>query len=500
VAASRSCGGDDDDDGRAAYEEAIVRFEETFCTHAAATGASAELWASRDTAAFVRARPLISGEAAWRGGFRAVSVRNTAAGGEVAVHTPGTDVRGSRARLGTKIFPVDAAFGPSTDNAAVFDAVGAPLVRMAVGGATSSVIAFGQTSSGKTYTTRALLEMASAAVFAQKAPTQEVLLTIVEILGNDTSDMLDGRGAAVRVMEDRFGAVQLVGAEERRVDSAEQLLRCTETALAHRVTRSTERNPGGSSRTHAIVRIRVHDTDADKRAAGVGDGMLFVVDLAGSERAADRSAHSAEALAESRLINTSLATLKACIVARAHGKQFVPFRQSRLTLILRDCFELAVTRPSWLAVIACVSPLAADASHTENTLRYATELRSSPRAAVLSRDPHNPVTWTGDEAREWLRVHSKGDLDPTLVLQNESDNGRTLAEMPEQEFVARATAQGSRLSLVRALKLHAELWALVADARSNRRKRAQEQRNRIAAAREREAAFDREMVARNLAN
>lgn len=485
------------DDGRAVYQAEIARFEVKWCggtdvdDSAAAAAAAAELWKTRDTAAFVRVRPLLAGEDAWRGGFRGVSTRT----GEVAVHTPSHDISRTKLRVDTKTFLFDAAFGTAADNAAVFVAVGAPLVRLAVGGATASVIAFGQTGSGKTYTTRALLSNAAEAIFAAKAPAQDALLTIVEVNGDNTSDLLSG-GGAVRVMEDRFGTVQLAGAEERRVESAAELLHVAEVAMAHRVTRGTERNPGGSSRTHAIARVRLHDTDPAHRASGVGDGFFYVVDLAGSERAADRSAHSAAALEEAKLINKSLATLKACIVARAHAKPFVPFRQSKLTLVLRDCFELAATRPSRLAVIACASPLAADASHTTNTLQYATELRSAPRVAVLARDPRNPATWTGTEAREWLRVHAKGDLDPVLVLPNEEDNGRTLAELPEAEFVARATAPGSKLSLVRALKLHAELWAMVADARSNRRKKAQEQRQRLAAAKERDEAFAHEMVAR----
>ena len=92
--------------------------------------------------------------------------------------------------------------------------------------------------------------------------------------------------------------------------------------------------------------FNVHKTNFDFPKGG----SLFLVDLAGSERASDRQEHTAERLEESKLINTSLMTLKDCIKARSvagstNGKHLhIPYRASRLTLILRDCFELAVKK------------------------------------------------------------------------------------------------------------------------------------------------------------
>lgn len=118
--------------------------------------------------------------------------------------------------------------------------------------------------------------------------------------------------------------------------------------MKSRRTESTGKN-ATSSRSHAVVKIRITETDPQKLAASVPDGFLFLVDLAGSERAADRAGHSQERLAESKLINTSLMTLKDCIKARGSVGQsnkhvHIPYRASKLTTILRDCFELGVKR------------------------------------------------------------------------------------------------------------------------------------------------------------
>lgn len=52
----------------------------------------------------------------------------------------------------------------------------------------------------------------------------------------------------------------------------------------------------------------------------------------------------------------------------------VPFRASKLTLVLRDSFT-AKSNKSKIIMIACVSPGSSSADHTLNTLRYADRLK-----------------------------------------------------------------------------------------------------------------------------
>lgn len=96
--------------------------------------------------------------------------------------------------------------------------------------------------------------------------------------------------------------------------------------------------------------------------------------LIGSESATDKTCHNSERMKESRLINTSLMNLKDCMRGRSMVLQsknhvHIPYRTSKLTLVLRDCFELAVRRPIKTAIVACVSPLETACYHSTNTLR-----------------------------------------------------------------------------------------------------------------------------------
>uniref|UniRef100_A0A0A9YU13 Diatom spindle kinesin 1 n=1 Tax=Lygus hesperus TaxID=30085 RepID=A0A0A9YU13_LYGHE len=133
-----------------------------------------------------------------------------------------------------------------------------------------------------------------------------------------------------------------------------------------------------------IARVTV----VSKQTQWAKPGELFVVDLAGSENTADSATHDKERNNETKFINTSLMTLKDCIRARALASTsskhlHIPYRRSPLTLLLRDCFEIAVRRPTKTVVVACVSPLLRDVRHTINTLRYASLLAITPPARVI---------------------------------------------------------------------------------------------------------------------
>jgi len=54
----------------------------------------------------------------------------------------------------------------------------------------------------------------------------------------------------------------------------------------------------------------------------------------------------------------------------------VPFRASKLTLILRDSFTSKADK-SKVIMIACISPGSASANHSLNTLRYADRLKDN---------------------------------------------------------------------------------------------------------------------------
>lgn len=68
------------------------------------------------------------------------------------------------------------------------------------------------------------------------------------------------------------------------------------------------------------------------------------------------------------LFKKSLLALKECIRAMDMSAGHVPFRASKLTLVLRDSFIMKSNK-SRIIMIACISPGSTSSDHSLNTLR-----------------------------------------------------------------------------------------------------------------------------------
>lgn len=151
---------------------------------------------------------------------------------------------------------------------------------------------------------------------------------------------------------------------EVTVHNAQELLCFIRLACALRATEATGVHDQ-SSRSHAVCRIFIN-------REGSQEGILQLIDLAGSEHRIDSAEHDAARRKEGAQINSSLAALKECVRCKATPKvggnaPFLPYRKSKLTHLLRACFEEG--NPT--VVIATVSPSSKDTEHSLNTIRHA---------------------------------------------------------------------------------------------------------------------------------
>lgn len=153
-----------------------------------------------------------------------------------------------------------------------------------------------------------------------------------------------------------------MGLTERLAQSADEMNQIIDYGHSSRTTRATAANDT-SSRSHAVCQIKVKNTQ------GRTVGKFLLVDLAGSERAADCQSNNRQRRMEGAEINKSLLALKECIRALDTKSSHVPFRASKLTMVLRDSF--LDPNSSKIVMIACINPGSSSADHTLNTLRYA---------------------------------------------------------------------------------------------------------------------------------
>lgn len=423
-----------------------------------------ELFTQQDSRVFVRARPIISFDDEVMSNESLVQKVDGCR--DLVLMCPKISLSG-QCTIDPNVVQLDGTFvGHADDTERVYVESCAPLVYLSVEGASTCILCYGQTGSGKTYTTSGIFRFISEDL-APFFESYDVFLTMLEIQANKNVDLFTG--ADVQVVEDVSGDLKLLGTEAFQCSNADMLLAAYQEGGSQRATKATGRNES-SSRTHMIARISI--VSKDSRWAKPGE--LFVVDLAGSENTADSATHDRERQAETKFINTSLMTLKDCIRARALASTssqhlHIPYRRSPLTLLLRDCFEIAVRRPTKTVVIACVSPLLRDSRHTINTLRYASMLAVAPAAKVLKLDPDDPNGFDRQKALDFLVKVSRGAVQRPEGILPEGD-GRTLVHLPEGEFIRRIMESHPGIEEKKAKMIYTGVWKRVVDARTKGRK------------------------------
>ena len=179
-------------------------------------------------------------------------------------------------------------------------------------------------------------------------------------------DLLNGK-KKLQILEDKYQRIQVQGLEERTAKSEGEMEELINYGHSVRTTHQTVANDT-SSRSHAICQINIREGN------GKSLGKLLLVDLAGSERAQDTQSNNRQRRIEGAEINKSLLALKECIRALDMKSSHVPFRASKLTMVLRDSFLNEYS--SKIVMIACINPGSSSADHTLNTLRYAQRLKT----------------------------------------------------------------------------------------------------------------------------
>lgn len=287
---------------------------------------------------------------------------------KVWIHSAKFKVDGITKYLTHTGFQFDHAFGEESTTDQIYLATTMPLVDHVVhtkGRAT--VFCYGQTGSGKTHTMNGIQQILAHDLYEELKNANEnieINLAFFELYGGYIQDLLHDRKRC-KLLEDGKGEVNITGLQEVRARTANEFLQVIDEGHSQRTTRCTEANDS-SSRSHAICQVFLRDSMSGKLK-----GKLTLVDLAGSERGSDTKSHDSQRRTESAEINTSLLSLKECIRALGQKSSHVPYRGSKLTLILKDCFS----PDSKTTMIAMVSPGASATDHSLNTLRYGDRIK-----------------------------------------------------------------------------------------------------------------------------
>jgi hypothetical protein len=298
-------------------------------------------------------------------------------------------------------FVYDVAFPFSTSQLGVFEIVGVPIVQTAYNGFNASMFAYGQTSSGKSFSMMGVRGTELVGLIPRIAhllfhvvtttPNHEFYIegSYLEIYNEKLKDLMSKSGEELKVRENPELGVHVAGLTKILVKTSDDCEKLIEDGTSSRTVAATKYN-SESSRSHAVFELHIQHKYKDDKS---GEEMqartkIALIDLAGSERS-DKLGSVGKALQEGNNINKSLTVLGRCIkalVEQANNpkkKIQVPFRESVLTYYLRE----SLAGNARTTMLAACSPAGSNEEETTSTLRYAASAKQIKTAAKKSEDP-----------------------------------------------------------------------------------------------------------------
>jgi kinesin family protein 2/24 len=326
----------------------------------------------------MRKRPLSKSEIA-RNEIDIISVPTK---DEIVIHREKANLDLTKC-LENQRFKFDYAFDETCTNDLVYRYTVKPLVKNIFKGQRATCFVYGQCGSGKTHTmfgditdrVKGICEMAAEDAYKYYTrskftlPILALSASFFEIHCGEVFDLLANR-AKLHVRQDQKLEMQIVGLTDKEVHSLNELLKLMDDGVAARASAKTSDNPC-SSRSHAVFQIV-----ALRSSTKTTYGMLSLVDLAGSDTGDITSPGKYGKRAEGAEINKSLLALKECIRALGRNGRRIPFRDNKLTQILRDSF---LGKNSRTCIIGMISPGINSRRRSLSTLKFAFHLKDQKK-------------------------------------------------------------------------------------------------------------------------
>ncbi|KAJ1283162.1 hypothetical protein BS78_03G107800 [Paspalum vaginatum] len=283
-----------------------------------------------------------------------------------------------------KQYKFDKVFKQCSTQGDVFAEV-EPVIKSALDGYNVCIFAYGQTGSGKTYTMEGkptdlgVIPRGIQALFDRASESNRRILftfSMLEIYMGNLRDLLVSgsktnslkKVPSLSIKTDPDGGIEIENLVAVTVNSFQEVKRLYEVGARLRSTASTMAN-STSSRSHCLIRISLTSFDAPERKKA--RNKLWMIDLGGSERLVKTKA-TGKRLKEGKAINLSLSALGDVIDALQTKKSHIPYRNSKLTQVLRD----SIGCESKTLMLVHIRPNEDDLCETICTLGFATRVRS----------------------------------------------------------------------------------------------------------------------------
>ena len=280
-------------------------------------------------------------------------------------------------------YTFDHIFDMDSTQEEVYQIAAVPAVESLEDGYNSTIFAYGQTGTGKTYTmegfiydylspSKGLIPRAIEDIFkyiennSNSDTTFIIRVTYLQIYNESIDDLLKPEKRHLSIREGQKKGLYVEGLSEWAVRSPNDIYALLERGAQCRTKAYTNMNDV-SSRSHAVFTIILEQMKISNGKKRFKAGKLNMVDLAGSERVKISGA-TGKQLDESRRINKSLSALGNVINALTDPKtKHIPYRDSKLTRLLQN----SLGGNCKTSMIAMISPYDGSYNESTSTLNFA---------------------------------------------------------------------------------------------------------------------------------
>ncbi|KAG8062682.1 hypothetical protein GUJ93_ZPchr0003g17400 [Zizania palustris] len=372
--------------------------------------------------------------------------------------------------VGDRSFAVDGFLDDMASQADAFDLVGAPMIDIALAGFNASLVCYGQSGTGKTYTMwgalaamvdsssdhadRGIVPRVIQNLFAHIQGRQEsspdsqtsyqCRCSFLEVYNEQINDLLDPSQRNLQIRENAGNGIHVENLTDEYVSTVEDVNQILMKGLSNRKVGTTSMNLK-SSRSHVVFTCVIEAWSKGFSSNGFSSSRssrITFVDLAGPDND-ELDGGRKHCTREERHVKKSLSKFGKLVntlsEAQVTQKGDSPHKQSCLTHVLKD----TLGGNSKVTFVCSISSEHRCRTGTLSTLRFGERTKLMPNKAVINEISEDNVNGLSDQIRQ---------LKDELIRTKSGENGACKSGYFSAQN-ARESLHNLRVSLNRCLIL-----------------------------------------------
>ncbi|XP_055570896.1 kinesin-like protein KIF26B [Falco cherrug] len=372
-----------------------------------------------------------------------------------------------------KMFAFDAVFPQDASQAEVCAGTVAEVIQSVVNGADGCVFCFGHAKLGKSYTmigkddsmqNLGIIPCAISWLFKLINERKEktgarfsVRISAVEVWGKEenlrdllsevaTGSLQDGQSPGVYLCEDPICGMQLQNQSELRAPTAEKAAFFLDAAIASRRSSQRDCDEEDHRNSHMLFTLHIYQYRMEKSGKGGmsgGRSRLHLIDLGSCVKVLSKNREGSPALC------LSLSALGNVILALVNGSKHIPYKDSKLTMLLRESLGNMNCRTT---MIAHISATAGNYAETLSTIQIASRVLRMKKKKTKYTSSSSGGESSCEEGRmrrptQLRPFHSRNAVDPDFpILHLSSDPDYSSSSEQSCDTVIYVGPNGTALS------------------------------------------------------